>query len=87
MKIWEVNCMEEKYPGLFQRWFRDRCLAVGCPVQYAGLLKLCLPRYRNKKKQKFTAASASFMLGLQAIFALALICGCNGRPNTPAESF
>ena len=29
MKIWKINCMEDKYPGMWQRWFRNQCVAVG----------------------------------------------------------
>jgi len=29
MQIWKINCMENKYPGMWQRWFRNQCVAVG----------------------------------------------------------
>ena len=29
MTIWKVNCMENHYPGMWQRWFRNQCVAVG----------------------------------------------------------
>jgi hypothetical protein len=29
MRIWKINCMEAKYPGMWQRWFRNQCVAVG----------------------------------------------------------
>ena len=29
--IWIVNCMETDYPGMWQRWFRNQCVAVGWP--------------------------------------------------------
>jgi hypothetical protein len=29
MTIWKINCMEDKYPGMWQRWFRNQCVAVG----------------------------------------------------------
>ena len=29
MTIWKVNCMENDYPGMWQRWFRNQCVAVG----------------------------------------------------------
>ena len=32
--IWIVNCMENKYPGMWQRWFRNQCVAVGWPPGY-----------------------------------------------------
>lgn len=29
MRLWKINCMEDKYPGMWQRWYRDQCVAVG----------------------------------------------------------
>jgi hypothetical protein len=29
MKLWKINCMEGKYPGLWQRWLKYQCVAVG----------------------------------------------------------
>ena len=29
MKLWKINCMEETFPGMWQRWFRSQCVAVG----------------------------------------------------------
>ena len=29
--IWIVNCMEYEYPGMWQRWFRNQCVAIGWP--------------------------------------------------------
>jgi hypothetical protein len=29
MRIWQINCMEAKYPGMWQRWFRNQSVAVG----------------------------------------------------------
>ena len=29
MTVWKINCMETKYPGMWQRWFRNQCVAVG----------------------------------------------------------
>ena len=31
MTIWKFYCMEDKYPGLWQRWYRNQCVAVGWP--------------------------------------------------------
>ena len=28
-RLWKINCMEEKYPGMWQRWFKNQCAAVG----------------------------------------------------------
>lgn len=30
-RIWKINCMEDEYPGMRQRWFRNQCVAVGWP--------------------------------------------------------
>lgn len=29
MTLWKVNCMEAWYPGMWHRWFRQQCVAVG----------------------------------------------------------
>lgn len=31
MNYWKVYCMEDYWPGLWQRWFRNQCVAVGWP--------------------------------------------------------
>jgi hypothetical protein len=31
MRLWKINCEEDKYPGLWQRWFKNQCAAVGWP--------------------------------------------------------
>ena len=28
---WKINCMEDKYPGLWHTWFREQVVAVGWP--------------------------------------------------------
>jgi len=34
MTLWKINCMEDRYPGMWHRWYRHQCVAVGW---YAGL--------------------------------------------------
>jgi hypothetical protein len=29
--LWKVTCEEHLYPGLWQRWFRSQCVAIGWP--------------------------------------------------------
>lgn len=29
MRLWKVSCMEHLYPGMWQRWYRHQCAAVG----------------------------------------------------------
>lgn len=29
MKFWKVYCLEDYWPGLWQRWFKNQCVAVG----------------------------------------------------------
>jgi len=29
MTLWKNNCMEDRYPGMWQRWYRHQCVAVG----------------------------------------------------------
>ena len=31
MVLWKVSCMEDKFPGMWQRWFRHQCVGVGWP--------------------------------------------------------
>lgn len=27
--LWKINCMEDSYPGMWHRWYRHQCVAVG----------------------------------------------------------
>jgi len=27
--LWKINCQEDKHPGMWQRWFKNQCVAVG----------------------------------------------------------
>ncbi len=29
MRVWKVYCEDHKYPGLWQRWYKNQCAAVG----------------------------------------------------------
>ena len=29
MRLWKITCQEDKYPGMWQRWFLHQCAAVG----------------------------------------------------------
>jgi len=29
MKLWKINCMEDQFRGMWQRWYRNQCVAVG----------------------------------------------------------
>lgn len=29
MKLWKINCMEDSFPGMWQRWYRNQCVAAG----------------------------------------------------------
>ena len=31
MALWRVSCQENKYPGMWQRWFRHQCVRIGWP--------------------------------------------------------
>ena len=31
MVLWKVSCLENKYPGMWQRWFRHQCIGIGWP--------------------------------------------------------
>lgn len=28
-RLWKINCMEDTYPDMWQRWFKNQCVAVG----------------------------------------------------------
>jgi hypothetical protein len=28
-RLWKITCMENVYPGMWQRWFKNQCVAVG----------------------------------------------------------
>ena len=28
-RLWKVNCMERRFPGMWHRWYRQQCVAVG----------------------------------------------------------
>src|SRR2546427_13151927 len=28
-RLWKIYCMEDSYPGMWQRWFVNQCAAVG----------------------------------------------------------
>lgn len=31
MALWKVSCLEDKYPGMWQRWYRHQCVGIGWP--------------------------------------------------------
>lgn len=31
MVLWKVSCLENNYPGMWQRWFRHQCVGIGWP--------------------------------------------------------
>lgn len=39
MTIWKVNCMENDYPGMWQRWFKNQCVAVGWKASWGFKLR------------------------------------------------
>jgi hypothetical protein len=32
--LWKVACQEAVYPGMWQRWFKNQCVAVGWAAQW-----------------------------------------------------
>jgi hypothetical protein len=28
-RLWKINCMEDRYPGMWQRWLKHQCVGVG----------------------------------------------------------
>ncbi len=39
MHYWKVFCMEDKYPGLWPRWFKNQCVAVGWYAKWGFTLE------------------------------------------------
>ena len=37
--LWKVACQEVEYPGMWQRWYRNQCVAVGWAPQGGFKLK------------------------------------------------
>lgn len=33
-KLWKITCQEDDFPGLWQRWFKYQCVAVGYPPKW-----------------------------------------------------
>lgn len=31
MALWKVACLENEYPGMWQRWYRQQCVGIGWP--------------------------------------------------------
>jgi Endonuclease NucS len=29
--LWKVSCLEDNFPGMWQRWFRHQCIGIGWP--------------------------------------------------------
>lgn len=38
MVLWKVNCMERRFPGMWHRWYRHQCVAVGWCSDWGFLL-------------------------------------------------
>lgn len=39
MRLWKINCMEDSFPGMWQRWFRNQCVAVGWHAEWGFPLR------------------------------------------------
>jgi hypothetical protein len=48
-QLWKINCEEDKFPGLWQRWFKNQCVAVG----WAGMWGYRLNSKSVKGKLKY----------------------------------
>jgi Endonuclease NucS len=44
MTLWKINCMENKFPGMWQRWYRNQCVAVGWRSTWGYPLTGPMPR-------------------------------------------
>lgn len=36
--LWRINCQEERFPGMWQRWFKHQCVAVGWAAAWGNKL-------------------------------------------------
>lgn len=43
MTLWKINCMEDRFPGMWQRWFRNQCVAVGWHSEWGFPLTGSIP--------------------------------------------
>ena len=34
MVLWKVSCLENKFPGMWQRWFKHQCVGIGWPPMH-----------------------------------------------------
>jgi len=39
MTLWKINCMEDRYPGMWHRWYRHQCVAVGWHAEWGYTLE------------------------------------------------
>lgn len=39
MRIWKINCMEDAFPGMWQRWYRHQCVGIGWCANWGYRLK------------------------------------------------
>jgi hypothetical protein len=46
-RFWKINCMEDKYPGLWHTWFKEQVVAVGWPP----------PRWKLESQSKHKRAA------------------------------
>jgi hypothetical protein len=71
--LWKVTCEEEKYPGLWQLWFKKQCVAIGWPS----------PKYklheRSKKQGWNKARNAVQEMAVGDRIIVALRGNCVGR--------
>ena len=37
--LWKINCMEDRYPGMWHRWYRHQCVAVGWCAKWGYTLQ------------------------------------------------
>ncbi len=37
--LWKINCMEDRYPGMWHRWYRHQCVAVGWYAEWGFSLE------------------------------------------------
>jgi len=68
MRLWRVMCLENKFPGMWQRWFRHQAVGLGWPPQDG--YQLAGPRTTDKGWNRAREALKSIEVGDAIVVAL-----------------
>ena len=48
MRLWKIYCMEDRFPGMWLRWYRSQCVAVGWYVNWGFPLTGPIPDEKHR---------------------------------------